>query len=178
MALEKGTPVSWANCIQATGGFFRRYAPRNHDACQESPATPVSPADTVCDNPPGGRMSQTSVNGISLVVETNDQAAEIASFLRTLGLVVAGEDGYFEIEGAGLSLTVMRGALVPTPPLGGVLLQLTLDDRPSVDGAAQAAADSGWRIEFGPEVTDFGNYSAFISGPAGITVELSTPVAQ
>jgi hypothetical protein len=121
-------------------------------------------------------MAEPSVAGISLILETNDQVDEIARFLGAVGLEVQGEDGNVEVKGPQISLTAMKGAMVPVPPLGGVLLHVTFADAGGVDTAAHDAAGSGGAVALGP-ANEWGTYSAFVTGPAGLTVELSSPLA-
>lgn len=116
-------------------------------------------------------MNTSAVAGLSLITESNDDAARAAGFLAALGLDVSGEDGFFAIKGPSIDLTIMRGAMVDVPPLGGVLLQLSVAD---VGEAAELAAEHGGAVLRGPLTTDWGSYSAYVRGPAGLTVELIT----
>lgn len=120
-------------------------------------------------------MDTSTVAGLSLIMETNDEVARAAEFLAALGLEVTGDDGFVEVKGPSISLTIMRGAMVDVPPLGGLLLQL---DVPDVDAAAKLAGDSGGEILLGPLTTDWGSNSAYVRGPAGLTVELITSTAD
>lgn len=110
-----------------------------------------------------------TVAGISLITETNEQVSDIQKFLQALGLRVEGEDGFAVVHGPATALTIMRGAMVPMPRVAGVLLQLDVDD---VDAAAITASQHGGTVGRGPEDTDWGTRSAFVHGPAGVTVEL------
>jgi predicted enzyme related to lactoylglutathione lyase len=120
-------------------------------------------------------MDTSTVAGLSLIMETNDDVARAAGFLAALGLEVAGEDGFVEVKGSSISLTIMRGAMVDVSPLGGLLLQLAVAD---VDAATKIAGGNGGAVLRGPETTDWGSYSAYVRGPAGLTVELITAAAD
>ncbi|WP_152361689.1 VOC family protein [Microlunatus speluncae] len=119
-------------------------------------------------------MDTSTVAGLSLIMATNDDVARAAAFLGALGLEVAGDDGFVEVKGPSINLTIMRGAMVDVPPLGGLLFQVAVAD---VDAAAKLAADNGGEVVLGPMTTDWGSYSAYVRGPAGLTVELITPTA-
>lgn len=120
-------------------------------------------------------MDTSAVAGLSLIMETNDDVARAAGFLAALGLEVAGEDGFVEVKGPSINLTIMRGAMVDVPPLGGLLFQLAVAD---VDAATKIAGDKGGEVLLGPMTTDWGSYSAYVRGPAGLTVELITASAD
>ncbi|MFC7620723.1 VOC family protein [Microlunatus sp. GCM10028923] len=120
-------------------------------------------------------MDTATVSGLSVIMETNDDVDRAAGFLSAVGLEVEGEDGFVQVKGPSLNLTIMRGAMIDTTPHGGLLIQLRVAD---VDAAAKAATDHGGEVGWGPAKTDFGTYSAYVKGPAGLTVELLTPVGD
>lgn len=113
-------------------------------------------------------MNTSSVAGISLILETNEDVDQAANLLKAIGLEVKGDDGYVEVAGPSITLSIMRGAMVDVPRHGGVLLQLTV---PDVDAAAEAARRAGASIALEPTKTDWG-YSAFVQSPLGFTLEL------
>ncbi|GAB3762040.1 hypothetical protein GCM10028864_52480 [Microlunatus parietis] len=123
----------------------------------------------------GACMNTATVFGLSVIMETNDDVDRAATFLSAVGLAVEGEDGFVQVKGPSVNLSIMRGAMIDTPPHGGLLIQLQVAD---VDAAAQAAVDHGGEVGWGPGRTDFGTYSAYVRGPGGLTVELLTPVGD
>lgn len=112
-------------------------------------------------------QTATAVAGISLIMQTNDEVDEAADLLRAVGLDVTGEDGYVEVNGAGLKLSIMRGTMIDVPRHGGLLLQLEV---PDVRKAMTAAQEAGARVGLSPDQHDGG--SAFVQSPAGFTIEL------
>lgn len=114
-------------------------------------------------------MADSAVAGLSLIMETNEEVDHAADLLRAVGLTVTGEDGYVEVAGPSISLSIMRGAMVDVPRHGGLLLQIAVDD---VDAATEAARAAGGVVALGPEKSDGGGYSAFVQSPVGFTVEL------
>lgn len=125
-------------------------------------------------------MSHAQVSSLSLIMQTNEEVDQSADLLRAIGLTVTGEDGYVEVEGPSITLSIMRGAMVDVPRHGGVLIQIAVRD---VAATAEAARRAGAVIarlaESGhPDADDDG--SAFVQSPAGFTVELQpiTPPEQ
>lgn len=108
-----------------------------------------------------------AVAGISLIMQTNDEVDRAADLLRAVGLDVTGEDGYVEVSGAGLNLSIMRGTMIEVPRHGGLLLQIRV---PDVHRAMSAAREAGAIVGLAPEQNDGG--SAFLQSPAGFTIEL------
>ena len=114
-------------------------------------------------------MPTASVRGLSLIMQTNEEVDQAAELLRAIGLQVTGEDGYVEVSGPSITLSIMRGAGVDVPRNGGVLLDLTVDD---VFAAPDAARDAGAVIAQEPTSANADSYSAFLQSPAGFTIEL------
>ncbi len=110
----------------------------------------------------------TTIAGLSLIVATDEQVDQIAALLRELGLDASGDAGYVTVQGLSTPLSVMRGALVPTADLGGVLLQLSVAD---LDDALAAAGRAGATVAAAPTQTEFGTRSAFVQ-LLGLTIEL------
>lgn len=69
------------------------------------------------------------------------------------------------------TVALHRGAMVDFAPLGGLLLQLGCDD---VDAEVAAIRGRGGDIALEPADTDYGTRSAYVRGPQGLLVELST----
>lgn len=114
-------------------------------------------------------MPITSVRALSLILQTNAEVDQVADLLRALGLEVVGEDGYVEVTGPSITLSIMRGAMVDVPSLGGVLLQLDVDD---VVTAARIGRDAGASVVREPTTDEAGNQSAFLQLSVGLTIEL------
>ena len=114
-------------------------------------------------------MPITSVHGLSLILQTNAEVDRAADLLRALGLDVVGEDGYVEVAGPSIALSIMRGAMVDVPPLGGVLLQVAVDD---ITAAVSAGRDAGASVVREPTTDEEGNASAFLQSSLGLTIEL------
>jgi hypothetical protein len=113
-----------------------------------------------------------TVAGISLIMETNEQVDQAAELLQAIGLQVEGGDGFVQVKGPTLNLSIMRGTMIDVPPLGGLLLQVTVDDVPA---AVEAVREHGGVVGLGPTRTDWGTYSAFVQSPTCFTLELSEP---
>lgn len=114
-------------------------------------------------------MTDSAVAGLSLIMETNEEVDRAADLLRAVGLEVAGEDGFVEVVGSSIRLSVMRGAMVEVPRHGGLLVQIAV---PDVDSATEAARNAGGIVASEPAKTDWGGYSAFVQSPQGFTLEL------
>lgn len=115
-------------------------------------------------------MPISSVAGLSLILRTNEEVDQAADLLRAVGLSVAGEDGYVEVAGPSITLSIMRGAMVDVPRHGGVLLQIQV---PDVDSASAAARAAGATVALEPTSTNGRRGAAFIQSPAGFTLELN-----
>lgn len=111
------------------------------------------------------------VTGISLITTTDEEVDQAAALLRAIGLEVVGEDGYVEVRGPDLTLSIMRGAMVEVARQGGVLLQIRVTD---VAAAAAAAERAGGTVELGPDGDS--RTSAFVGSPVGFTVELQADI--
>lgn len=120
-------------------------------------------------------MDTSSIAGLSVILRTNEEVDQAAVLLRAIGLQVTGEDGYVEVAGPSINVSIMRGAMVDVPSHGGLLLQVKV---PDVDAATTAAAQAGGTIALGPTATDWGRYSAFIQSPVGFTLELQADSAS
>lgn len=114
----------------------------------------------------------TALNGLSIVLATNEEVDAAAELLRAIGLEVNGEDGFVQVVTGGTTVSIMRGAMIDVPPHGGLLVQVTVED---VEAAVQRATGAGATLELGPTTTDWGTYSAYLSTPAGFTLELAAP---
>lgn len=114
-------------------------------------------------------MPIAGVRGLSLILQSNAEVDEAADLLRALGLEVVGEDGYVEVTGPSITLSIMRGAMVDVPSLGGVLLQLDVDD---VVTATRIGRDAGASVVREPMIDEAGNQSAFLQLSVGLTIEL------
>jgi hypothetical protein len=106
------------------------------------------------------------VAGISLIMQTNEQVDDAAELLRAVGLDVTGEDGYVEVTGTGLNLSIMRGTMIDMPAHGGLLVQVKVADLPA---ALQAAQQAGAVLGLAPERA---GESAFLQSRTGFTLEL------
>lgn len=115
-------------------------------------------------------MRKSAVAGLSLIMETNEEVDEAADLLRSVGLEVEGEDGYVQVTGASLTLSIMRGAMVEVPRHGGLLLQIAV---PEVAAATAAAEQAGATLALAPDA-DAENTSAFLHSRTGFTIELTT----
>lgn len=115
-------------------------------------------------------MPKSSVAGLSLIMETNEQVEQAAELLRSVGLEVEGEDGYVQVKGPELTLSIMRGAMVDVPSHGGVLLQIAV---PDVAAATSAAEQAGATVALAAGASDDAHASAFLQSPAGFTIELN-----
>lgn len=116
-------------------------------------------------------MPNAAVAGLSLIMQTNEEVDQAADLLRAIGLQVAGEDGYVEVAGPSIKLSIMRGAGVEVPRNGGVLLEIGVDD---VASAADAASRAGATIAQKATATGPDTYSAFVQSRSGFTIELRT----
>lgn len=112
-------------------------------------------------------IQTTAMAGISLIMKTNDEVDRAADLLRAIGLEVTGEDGYVEVAGAGVKLSIMRGTMIDVPSHGGLLLQLEVAD---VRAAVAAAERAGATVGLSPDQDE--NGSAFIQSTTGFTIEL------
>lgn len=101
-------------------------------------------------------------------METNEEVDQAAELLRALGLTVTGDDGYVEVAGVGLNLSIMRGAMIEMSRHGGTLLQIEVDDVGAAINRAEQAG--GAKVALGPGDSDDG--TAFLHGPAGMTIEV------
>lgn len=115
----------------------------------------------------------TTVGGLSLILHTNADVDRAADLLRALGLDVVGEDGYVEVTGPSITLSIMRGAMVEVPPLGGLLLQLSVED---ISAAVGAAREAGASVVRDPTTDEAGHQSAFLQLAIGLTIELMSKV--
>lgn len=115
-------------------------------------------------------MPTSSVAGLSLIMETNEEVDEAANLLRAVGLEVAGEDGYVQVTGPSLTLSIMRGAMVDVPRNGGLLVQVAVSD---VAVASTAAEQAGATLALAPDA-EGENKSAFLQSPMGFTLELTS----
>ncbi|GAB3597713.1 hypothetical protein GCM10027446_26290 [Angustibacter peucedani] len=113
---------------------------------------------------------------VGIVLATDEQVEEVARFFSTvLGLPVSGEPsgGYAEVHAGGSTIALHRGLMRDDllAPHGGTLLQLACDD-------ATAAVDQvrarGGDVVLEPTVTDWGSTTAYVRGPHGVLVELSS----
>ncbi len=120
-------------------------------------------------------MPNAAVAGLSLIMQTNEEVDLAAELFRAIGLEVDGEDGYVEVAGPSIKLSIMRGAGVDVPRNGGVLLEIAVDD---VATAADAANRAGATIAQEPTVTGPRTYSAFVQSPSGFTIELQTATSD
>lgn len=111
------------------------------------------------------------VAGLSLIMQTNEEVDQAAEVLRAIGLQVTGEDGYVEVAGPSITLSIMRGAMVEVPRHGGLLIQVAVDD---VAAATDAVRHTSVTIAQEPTATGPGTYSAVVQSPAGFTIELQT----
>ena len=118
-------------------------------------------------------MPITSVHGLSLILQTNADVDRAADLLRALGLEVVGEDGYVEVTGPSITLSIMRGAMVDVPQLGGVLLQLAVDD---ITAAVSAGREAGGSVVREPTTDEEGHQSAFLQLAIGLTIEFLSKV--
>lgn len=114
-------------------------------------------------------MSNATVRSLSLIMQTNEEVDQAAALLRAIGLTVTGEDGYVEVEGPSITLSIMRGAMVEVPRHGGLLIQITV---PVVAEAAAAARQAGAAITQPADAGEQDGGSAFVQSPTGFTVEL------
>lgn len=112
-------------------------------------------------------MSDPTVAGLSLIMETNEEVDQVAQLLRAIGLSVTGEDGYVEVAGPSITLSIMRGAMVEVPRHGGTLLQLDVDD---VVAATAAARDTGAAVV--QDAATIGGGTSFVQSSTGLTIEL------
>ncbi|MGI8700198.1 MAG: VOC family protein [Nocardioidaceae bacterium] len=111
---------------------------------------------------------------VGLLSRTDEDNVALAAFFeQTLGLAVHGDaaGGYAEVKVGDARLALHRGAMVDFAPLGGLLLQLGCDD---VDAEVAAIRGRGGDIALEPTDTDWGTRSAYVRGPQGLLVELST----
>lgn len=116
-------------------------------------------------------MPNAAVAGLSLIMQTNEEVDQAADLCRAIGLEVDGEDGYVEVAGPSIRLSIMRGAGVDVPRNGGVLLEIAVDD---VAAATNAARRAGATIAREPTSTGPHTVSAFVQSAAGFTIELQT----
>lgn len=107
------------------------------------------------------------MNSFSIV--TDDVAGAARFFRDVLGLTVAEDGDFAEVDAGGRSFTIMRGAMVPMTAPAGVILQFDVDD---VQAAFDGAKDRGAVVLAEPAKTDWGTESAYLRGPDELVVEL------
>jgi len=115
-------------------------------------------------------QTASSVAGISLIMQTDDEVDQAAELLRAIGLEVVGEDGYVEVTGAGPTLSIMRGAMVEVSAHGGLLLQVEVPDVAATTAAAELA---GATVALAASSDDLES-SAFLQSPTGFTIQLQS----
>jgi predicted enzyme related to lactoylglutathione lyase len=112
---------------------------------------------------------------LGLLSDTNQKNQDLADFFSgVLGLEVDGNagEGYAEVK-AGVTIALHRGAMVDDfGAHGGTLLQFTSDD---VRADIEEIRRRGGKIALEPTDMDWGTTSAYVAGPHGVLVEISTP---
>jgi predicted enzyme related to lactoylglutathione lyase len=112
---------------------------------------------------------------LGLISDSAEKNKDLADFFsEVLGLEVSGDaaEGYAEVKAGAITIALHRGAMVDdVAPLGGTLLQFTSDD---VRADVEAIRARGGKIALEPTPTDWGTTSAYVAGPHGVPVELST----
>ncbi|MBC7679251.1 MAG: hypothetical protein H7233_09705 [Pseudorhodobacter sp.] len=83
--------------------------------------------------------------------------------------------GFAEVDAGATTIALHRGLMVDDllTAHGGTLLQIAVDDAPSTVEQVRAR---GGDVALEPIRTDWGTTSAYVRGPHGVLVELSSPV--
>lgn len=115
---------------------------------------------------------------VGIITATDAQTVEVATFFaEVLGMAVSGDphQGFAEVDAGGTTIALHRGLMVDEllSPHGGTLLQIAVDD---AAGTIEQVRARGGDVALEPVRTDWGTTSAYVRGPHGVLVELSSPV--